>query len=178
MRTNINKVQFLPLPVVVIGTYDKAGKANAMTAAWATMYDVDKILIVIDKSHKTAKNLKLNKDLSVAFATAKTWKYADYVGCVSGNDKPNKTAKLSISKAKKVKAPIFNCFPVALECRLLSYKDEIAIVKVLSINIDKAYLKNNKIDYDKLSPITYDSTTNSYRVVGKRITKAFITKKI
>ena len=178
MRTNIKQTKFFPLPVVVIGTYDKSGHADAMTAAWATMYDFDQILVVIDKSHKTAKNLMVSKAVSIAFATKDTLKIADYVGCVSANNNKNKVAKLDYVKAKTVNAPIFRAFPVALECKVLSYKDEILIAQVLSMNVDKKYLKNNKLDYDKINPISYDMVSSCYRSLGKKISKAFITRKI
>lgn len=179
MRKNIKKTQFLPLPVIVIGTYGKDKVANAMTAAWATMYDTNQILIVIDKSHKTAKNLVVNKALTVSFATKETLKIADYVGMVSGNDQPDKTKKLASIKAKNVNAPIFTAFPVTLECKLVSYKDEIAIAKVVSMNVDSKYLREgNKIDFEKLNPLTYDMTTSNYRTIGSKVAKAFTTKKI
>ena len=35
MRKDLGKeLQFMPLPVAIIGTYDENGKPNAMNAAW------------------------------------------------------------------------------------------------------------------------------------------------
>lgn len=41
MRKDLgNKMNFLPLPVLMIGTYDKYGKENVMNAAWGgIIYD-------------------------------------------------------------------------------------------------------------------------------------------
>lgn len=36
-------MNFLPLPVLIIGTYDKDGKANVMNAAWGGIHDYGKI---------------------------------------------------------------------------------------------------------------------------------------
>ena len=36
-------MNFLPLPVLMIGTYDKDGKANVMNAAWGEIHDYRKI---------------------------------------------------------------------------------------------------------------------------------------
>ena len=33
---------FFPLPVLIIGTYDENGKADAMNAAWGGLYDRDR----------------------------------------------------------------------------------------------------------------------------------------
>ena len=48
-------MQFLPLPVLILGTYDKDGKANAMNAAWGTVCDTAQVSICLDKNHKTVK---------------------------------------------------------------------------------------------------------------------------
>ena len=63
MRKDLgNKKNFLPLPVLMIGTYDKDGKANVMNAAWGGIYDYGKIVISLSK-HKTIENLELKKHL-------------------------------------------------------------------------------------------------------------------
>ena len=69
MRKDLgNKVNFLPLPVLMIGTYDENGKANVMNAAWGGMYDYGKIFISLSP-HKTTDNLKIKKAFTVSFAT-------------------------------------------------------------------------------------------------------------
>ena len=46
MRKDLgNKMNFLPLPVLMIGTYDKEEKANVMNAAWGGIHDYGKIYI-------------------------------------------------------------------------------------------------------------------------------------
>ena len=45
-----------PQPAIVIATWDKEGYADAMTAAWAGIYDTDKIGIMLDHRHKTMEN--------------------------------------------------------------------------------------------------------------------------
>ena len=43
MRKDLgNKMNFLPLPVLIIGTYDENGNANAMNAAWGGIQDYGK----------------------------------------------------------------------------------------------------------------------------------------
>ena len=85
MRKDLgNKMQFMPLPVLMIGTYDANGKANVMNAAWGGVYDYNQIMISLSK-HKTTDNLELKKAFTVAFATKKTEKISDYFGVVSGN---------------------------------------------------------------------------------------------
>ena len=38
---------------------------------------------------------------------------------------------------------------------------------------DESVLTDGKVDYDKLKPIIYDISTNSYRVIGPVIGHAF-----
>ena len=45
MRKNLgNKMTFLPLPVLMIGTYDEEGNANVMNAAWGGTWDMHEML--------------------------------------------------------------------------------------------------------------------------------------
>lgn len=174
MRKNLGKKwTFLPLPVVVIGSYDKTGKPNAMTAAWATVYDYGQVFVSVSP-HKTTKNILVNKAFTIHFATKETANISDYFGIVSGN-KINKVAKakVHVTKAKCVKAPIFNEYPVALECKLVSLKDGNLIGKIVNVSVDTKYLENNKIKTDKMDLIVYDMPSNSYRVIGKKIATAF-----
>ena len=38
---------------------------------------------------------------------------------------------------------------------------------------DESVLRDGKIDYDRLKPIIYDISTNTYRTIGPVIGKAF-----
>lgn len=174
MRKNLGKKwTFLPLPVVVIGSYDKTGKPNAMTAAWSTVYDYGHVFVSVSP-HKTTKNILVNKAFTIHFATKATAKISDYFGLVSGN-KVNKIAKakVHIVKAKCVNAPIITEYPVALECKLVSLKDGNLVGKIVNVSVDAKYLANGRILTDKMDLIVYDMPTNSYRVLGKKIADAF-----
>ena len=45
------KSWMLPQPVLIIGTYDKNGKPNAMNAAWGGQWDAKEIMIVHPVPH-------------------------------------------------------------------------------------------------------------------------------
>ena len=45
MKTFEPKPWVVPQPVLIIGTYNKEGAANAMNAAWAGQWDVNGIMI-------------------------------------------------------------------------------------------------------------------------------------
>ena len=65
------KSWMLPQPVLIIGTYDKNGKPNAMNAAWGGQWDAKEIMISMG-AHATTENLNYCPDFTVAFATKQT----------------------------------------------------------------------------------------------------------
>ena len=119
MKSFKSTAWLLPQPVLIIGTYDKEGKPNAMNAAWGGQWDMNEIIISLG-SHQTTDNLAVNPELTVAFATAETMVASDYVGIVSGRNTPDKMEKTgwTIEKAPNVNAPVFKEFPMTLECRI------------------------------------------------------------
>ena len=56
----------LPQPVLIIGTYNKDGKPNAMNAAWGGQWDMHEIIISLG-SHQTTDNLAENPEFTVRF---------------------------------------------------------------------------------------------------------------
>ncbi len=68
MKSISPKPWFAPQPVLIIGTYNKEGVANAMNAAWAGQWDMKEIMISMG-NHVTTDNLKLGGEFTVAFAT-------------------------------------------------------------------------------------------------------------
>ena len=175
MRKDLgNKMNFLPLPVLMIGTYDKDGRANVMNAAWGGIYDYGKIYISLSK-HKTTENLELKKAFTIGFATKKTEEISDYFGIVSGNkeDKIAKT-KVHVTKSKFVDAPIIEEYPLTLECTVDSFEDGILIGNIVNCSVDEEYLdEQGNINVDKMEIITYDMVSNTYRALGEVVGNAF-----
>ncbi|HJJ04429.1 MAG TPA: flavin reductase family protein [Clostridiaceae bacterium] len=175
MRKDLgNKMNFLPLPVLMIGTYDKDGKANVMNAAWGGIHDYGKIYISLSK-HKTTENLELKKAFTVGFATKKTEEISDYFGVVSGN-KEDKIAKTGVHVVKSnfVDAPIIEEYPLTLECKVDSFIDGELIGTVVNCSVDENYLdEKGNIDVDKMEIITFDMVSNTYRVLGDVVGDAF-----
>ena len=71
MKSFAPKPWVVPQPVLIIGTYNKDGVANAMNAAWAGQWDMKEIMISMG-NHVTTDNLKIGGEFTVAFATKKT----------------------------------------------------------------------------------------------------------
>ena len=121
MRKNFGKqTWFYPMPVLIVAAYDEKGNANAMNAAWGGIYDEKKVIVCLDESHKTTKNIKIKKAFTISFATAKYVKECDYLGIASGNTVANKIEKAGchVHKSAYVNAPIIEEYPLTLECKV------------------------------------------------------------
>lgn len=175
MRKDLgNKMNFLPLPVLMIGTYDEEGNANVMNAAWGGIYDHGKIFISLS-NHKTTDNLKIKNAFTVGFATKDTEVISDYFGVVSGrNEDKIKKSGVHVTKSSFVDAPIIEEYPLTLECIVESFKHGDLIGKVVNCSVDEKYLDaKGNIDVDKMEIITFDMITNTYRVLGDVVGNAF-----
>ncbi|MBQ7633815.1 MAG: flavin reductase family protein [Alphaproteobacteria bacterium] len=167
-----------PMPVLVIGTYDEDGVPNAMTAAWGTQCDMDKITIFLS-NHKTTDNLKLKKAFTVAFATKETLVESDYFGIESGKGiNKIKKAGFHTRKSEFVDAPVIDEYPVTIECEVLKLEDDDGdyrlVGKVVNVVAEEFALdENGRVDLDKLNLISYDSVTHSYRLLGGLVGRAF-----
>ncbi len=163
-----------PMPVLIIGTYDETGTANAMNAAWGIITDANEISISMAE-HKTTANIAKTGAFTVSMATEDTVIPCDYVGVVSANKVPDKFAKAGFhaTKSDKVNAPLIDELPMALECKLKSFADGILVGEIVNVTADESILTDGKIDPKKLKPITYDPVNNTYIGLGDVVGKAF-----
>ncbi len=179
MRTNLKPNGIIPMPVLMIATYNEDGSVDVMNAAWGTMVENDVIALNLSEGHKTTKNIKERKAFTVSFADVKHVVEADYVGLESGNKVANKFAKsgLTATKSEHVDAPIINEFPLALECEFIEYQDSEyglgVIGKVVNVSCDDQYLKDGKLDVSACSFIAFDTYSFGYYVLGDRVGNAF-----
>lgn len=101
MRKNFGtNPYFFPLPVLIVGSYDGDGNANAMNAAWGGLYDADQVILCLSAGHKTTQNILKNGAFTVSFGTLPQMKPCDYVGLVSANNTPDKMEKAGFTTKK------------------------------------------------------------------------------
>ena len=180
MRKDLGPKSFLyPMPVLIIGTYDEKGEADAMNAAWGSIYDYNQITISLG-AHVSTDNIRKNKAFTVSFATKKTVMASDYVGIVSKAKEPKKIEKAGLHpfKSEKVNAPMFEEYPLTLECKLVSLDGEIGeggtlIGDIVNVSVDESILTDGKIDVKKLEPIAFDGANGKYHVLGEEVAQAF-----
>ena len=169
-----SKPWLLPMPVLIIGTYDENGVPNAMNAAWGMVSDFKEVTISLG-SHKTTENLEKNGDFTVSMATEAMMTACDYVGIVSGTNVPDKFEKAGFhaTKSNHVNAPLIDELPMTLECRMKSYTDDILVADIINVTADESVLTDGKIDLKKLRPIAFDPVNNTYVVMGEAVGNAF-----
>lgn len=179
MRKDLGvKPAIYPMPVLVIGTYDENGTANAMTAAWAGISEFNEISICIDNGHKTAETVVKSGAFTVSVTDKKNLLAADFVGVVSGHNDPDKLKKTgwTVKKSDKVNAPYFEELPMTLECKLKSYTKETCrlVGEIVNVSVDESILdEEGKITLAKFSPVAYDPVNHTYHTIGEKIADAY-----
>ncbi len=172
-----SKTWLYPMPVLIVAAYDSEGKPNAMTAAWGGIYTDDKVGICISEGHKTTRNILASKAFSVSMATAKEITACDYIGITSGNKVPDKLERAGFHTvpSKHINAPVIEELPMTMECEFVSYDEEsnFLVGRIINISADESILTDERIDIDKLQPISYDPVSNSYRAIGEKAGNAF-----
>lgn len=178
MRKNFgSKPWMYPLPVLIIGTYDENGNANAMNAAWGGIYESNQVVLCLSEGHKTTKNIKKTGAFTVSFADAAHVLAADYVGLVSANSATDKMERAGFHTVKSafVNAPIIEELPMALECRLVKANEDGNIIgEIVNVSADERVLgADGLIDAAKVDAITFDPVHNAYLRLGEKVGNAF-----
>ncbi len=170
------KTYLFPQPVMIIGTYDENGIANAMNAAWGGIAGADEVMIDLG-SHKTTDNIMKTKAFTISIADAEHTVECDYVGLVSGKNEINKLEKagFTVTKSEFVNAPIINELPLTLECELKEIIDGGKYIgKIINVSADERILgEDGLVDLTKFHPITFDPVHHGYYKIGEKAGNAF-----
>lgn len=179
MKKNLGvKPYIMPMPVLIIGTYNEDGSADAMNAAWGTLCSMNTVALYLSAGHKTVANIRARKAFTVAIADEANMIPADYVGLVSAHTEKKKIEKsgFTVLKSERVDAPIIDELPLTCECQLDYIDEQSGCVYGKIINVladEKALDENGEVDLNKLNPISYDPASRSYFTMGEKVGKAF-----
>jgi len=185
MRKDLGvKPAVYPMPVLMIATYDENGVVDVMNAAWGMICDMDKITLALTETHKTVKNIKVNKAFTVSLADVKTIKEADYFGIASGNTVADKFERsgLTATPSSRVKAPIVEEFPITMECELAEIieTDNVysIIGKIVNVSAHEEVLdEKGRVDVEKAGILMFDQFKAGYYVTGEKVGQAWQTGK-
>ena len=180
-----DKAVITPLPAIMIATWDENKNPDVMMAAWGGQCGPKHITFELSK-HKTTDNIRLKKAFTVSFATKNDIAQSDYFGIVSANDVPDKVAKagFTVVPSPNVDAPIINEYKLTLECKVVTFDEDEnggarVVGEIVNMSADESILDaEGNIDLGKLQPVVFDSSTNSYRVVGEKVGDAWGSGKV
>ncbi len=175
------KTLIYPTPVLVVGTYDKEGRPNAMTAAWGGICCSQPpcLNISLRKATYTYGNIMERNAFTVSIPPEDRVKQADYMGLASGrNEDKFATACLTPIKADLVDAPYVDEFPLVLECNLIQAMEiglhTLFVGEIMDVKADDSILGDDGMpDIEKLKPMTFAPVVGKYYGLGKLLGKAF-----
>jgi flavin reductase (DIM6/NTAB) family NADH-FMN oxidoreductase RutF len=170
-----------PAPILVIGTYDREGKSNVMTAAWGGICCSSPpcVAVALRKATYTYGNIVVQQEFTISIPSESHVKEADYFGIVSGKSE-NKfaQARLTPVKAETVNAPYVKEFPLILECKVI-HTIEIGlhtqfVGQILDVKVDEEYLTPKGYpDIEKIKPFLFAMEASGYYGLGPYLGDAF-----
>ena len=170
-----------PTPVLIVGTYDKEGKPNVMTAAWGGICcSVPPCIAVsLRKATYSYGNIVDRKAFTVSVPSERYVREADYFGLATGRTEDKFAATgLTPVRSELVDAPYVGEFPLVLECRL-AHTIELGlhtqfVGEILDVKIDEDMLTEaGSPDIAKLQPIIFATDVRTYHGIGRFLGKAF-----
>jgi flavin reductase (DIM6/NTAB) family NADH-FMN oxidoreductase RutF len=171
-----------PTPALVIGTYDKIGKANAMTAAWCgiSCSDPPCVSVSLRKATYTYGNVMRRKAFTVNVPSEDMVETVDYFAMTSGKNIDKFAATgLTPVRSELVDAPYIEECPLVLECQMVQYNDlglhtqfvgEIKDVKVSK----ELEARSNEGLINLIRPLLYAPDDHCYYSIGKKVAKVGI----
>ena len=172
------KSYLYPQPALVIGSYDKEGRPNMMTAAWISICNSDPLSIAVSMRPATYSygNVTETKAFTVNIPSSQLAKYVTYAGQFSGKDVDKfKETGLTPVKGEFVNAPYIKEFPIVIECEVTAIHElgshRQFIGKVIDVKADEAILDaKGNVDVNLLNPIIY--AAGNFYETGSLIPKA------
>lgn len=175
------KTILYPTPVMLVGTYDTAGRPNIMTAAWGGICcSVPPCVAVsLRKATYTYGNIAQQGGFTINIPSDKYAVQADYCGMVSGK-KADKFAETGLTPVRStlVNAPYIEELPLVLECKLVHQIElglhTLFVGEILDVKANEDVLDDKGVpDAEKLKPFFYAPEANAYYGTGKRLGDAF-----
>lgn len=172
------KSYLYPQPAMVIGSYDKEGKPNIMTAAWIGICNSDPLSIAVSLRPATYSygNVTETRSFTVNVPSSQLSKYVSYAGRYSGRDVDKfKETGLTPVRGEYVNAPYIKEFPIVIECEVTAIHElgshRQFIGKVIDVKADEAILDaRGNVDLGLLNPIIYAG--GSFYETGSLIPRA------
>jgi flavin reductase (DIM6/NTAB) family NADH-FMN oxidoreductase RutF len=175
------KTLVYPTPVFVVGTYDKEGKPNVMTASWGGICCSQPpcVAVSLRKATYTYGNILARNAFTISIPSEAHVQQADYFGLVSGRSVDKLAAThLTPVRSDLVDAPYVKEFPLVLECKLAVVNDlglhTQFIGQILDVKAEDSVMgKGGSIEITKLKPLVFAPDTQTYYGIGDFVGRAF-----
>jgi flavin reductase (DIM6/NTAB) family NADH-FMN oxidoreductase RutF len=175
------KTLIYPAPVLVVGTYDKAGKPNVMTASWGGICCSQPPCVAVSLRKVTYSHASIlaREAFTISIPSEKYVKEVDYFGLVSGRNADKFAAtKLTPVKSKLVDAPYVKEFALVLECKLVHVAElglhTQFVGEVIDAKADESIIGDDgAIDVKRLKPLVFTPDTQDYYGIGSYKGKVF-----
>jgi flavin reductase (DIM6/NTAB) family NADH-FMN oxidoreductase RutF len=172
----------VPMPAVLVGTYDDDGTPNAMTAGWAAAccHTPPCLGVAVRDSRLTFANIRARRAFTINIPSSDLAVEVDSLGLVSGHQEKGKLARLGLTtvRATIADAPLIECCPVNVECRLLHAlplgTHTWFVGEVVEVHADDQVLSaEGVLDIDALDPLIYATSAGEYRAIGRSLGRAY-----
>lgn len=178
-RKNIGaKPYVMPMPVLIVSSYDKDEKPCAMLAVWGGISHETEISITVAAQRHTLRGILDRGAFVVSMADVEHEAACDYLGIATGNKEENKFEKSGFHAAKSefVDAPLIDELPFAVECRVKSYDEKTwrLVGEIVNVSLDERILgKDGKVSFEKFHPLAFDWMNKIYLSLGEKVGDAY-----
>jgi flavin reductase (DIM6/NTAB) family NADH-FMN oxidoreductase RutF len=182
MKKSLGAKTFLySSPVVLVGSYDGAGRPNIMTAAWAGICCSRPpcVYVALRKATYTYSSLIERQVYTISVPPVDLLAEADYVGTASGRDE-DKFARAGLTpvRSELVDAPYVAECPLVLECRIVHVAElglhTLFVGEVLDVKADEEVLdERDHLSIERVRPFIYAAPERAYYAVGEFLGKAW-----
>jgi flavin reductase (DIM6/NTAB) family NADH-FMN oxidoreductase RutF len=175
------KTLALPTPVWLVGTYDAAGRANVMTAAWGGICCSRPpcVAVSLRKATYSHANIVARQAFTISVPSEDQIVVADYFGIASGRD-GDKIAQAGYTAVRSdlVDAPYIQECSLILECRLF-HTNELGlhtqfVGEIVDVKADEnALTTGGAPDIEKVRPALFGPGASTYHGIGRYLGQAF-----
>ena len=170
----------LPLPVLLVGSYDAAGSPNLATAVYGGICSLQPpcFAVSLSRSSWTRKAIEERHAFSISLPTRDMAAKVDFAGMVSGRQE-DKFAVLGLTAeaGQHVDAPYVKECPVVLELTLSSSQDLgshiMFIGEIMDLKVRRDCLRESGVpDPAKLDTLGYAPLAGEYLNLGSFVARA------
>ncbi|MCR4804178.1 MAG: flavin reductase family protein [Clostridia bacterium] len=171
-----------PLPVLMVGSYGEDGRPDVCNVGWGcvSVSEPPCVQIALRPIRQTLANIRHTGAFTVGIPSACHEVQADYFGCVSAKQEPDKIGKAGMHAVPSecVNAPIIEEFKLTLECKVVcmhEYGSHVQITgEIVNVLADEDVVgEDGIVNIEKLDPIVVDPSADTYHRIGERIGKIF-----